>query len=859
MKSILQKIIFLLLATKTISTMEQTILIPHSHDDLGWNWTIEEYYVDKVSKILDTVITSLEKNSERKFVYSEVGFLKIWINRQPEKREEKLQRVNNLIKKNQFEFINGGMSQADSAAPFYEDIMENWYYGLNYLKKNFNSNSKSAWQIDPFGHSKCLSFIARLFGMKEIVVNRIGDVKKDNLAKNKNFTLNWKFHDDSVIRTHVTSNHYSTPYGMHCDADCDINKSFSKVDLDNFLEIYNKKYTYAPWYFFGDDFNFTNAENNFSFIDQVLAFYPDFNYGLFSDYINLVNKQQKENPKILLNFTEDFFVYEEGNGDSWSGYYTTKQRMKKRIRKLGKMLRSFKNIAIRKNAKTGSISKIDDYLDISENFGIFLHHDCITGTAKRYVDDDYYRLMSELEQRMMTNINELYDTNLFFCLDNENLFGLENCEFKQKLGNDFFLNVYNSSPVEISRIIKFVFDKNDYEVINMNRDKFEVDTITCSGNKCEYFFVDTLKSFGFNKYKISVKNSNKITYDENNEEEKLLNFEDIHQDDFITLKSKGDYTFTNNIYLYSIDSQSSGAYILKYDGKINMKNIKIPKNRSIKRVGNIQILKYYNKDWSLTIINDIHTETVYEVKVQIDNINIFNKGIDLVLKIENKNIENTYFETDSNGLFKMKRENGIKWETSVYPFTSDVTIKDEKSTLVTKVLTKSSQGVINPAKGELLIYLERTTSQDDDKGVDEKVELNNSFITSNYVINANSEERMNELFYDLKFVMDNELLIMYSKNNEILLENDNSDLAVGNEFRFNVDFVDEKSFLVRVQNVRRDISVSFDMEVLKSVYGDFEFKMTSYENIFYNGSEVFGSESNIDIKPMEFKLFQVDL
>jgi len=26
----------------------------------------------------------------------------------------------------------------------------------------------------------------------------------------------------------------------------------------------------------------------------------------------------------LKTFEEDFFVYEEGNGDSWSGYFTTK-------------------------------------------------------------------------------------------------------------------------------------------------------------------------------------------------------------------------------------------------------------------------------------------------------------------------------------------------------------------------------------------------------------------------------------------------------------------------------------------------------------------------------------------------------
>jgi len=34
--------------------------IPHSHDDLGWNWTIQEYYDKWVRDIFSTVLNSLE-------------------------------------------------------------------------------------------------------------------------------------------------------------------------------------------------------------------------------------------------------------------------------------------------------------------------------------------------------------------------------------------------------------------------------------------------------------------------------------------------------------------------------------------------------------------------------------------------------------------------------------------------------------------------------------------------------------------------------------------------------------------------------------------------------------------------------
>lgn len=169
-------ILFLCLSIYNVESAP-THFIPHTHDDLGWNWTIEEYYNKWVRYIFTTTLNSLERSKSRKFVYSEIGFLKIFL--EENHKEKKIQRIKNLIENKQWEFVNGGISQSDSACPYYEDIISNYQYGLWYIKRLFNTTSASGWQLDPFGHSKTLSYIASLFGMKDIVIGRISERHKE--------------------------------------------------------------------------------------------------------------------------------------------------------------------------------------------------------------------------------------------------------------------------------------------------------------------------------------------------------------------------------------------------------------------------------------------------------------------------------------------------------------------------------------------------------------------------------------------------------------------------------------------------------------------------------------------------------
>lgn len=96
----------------------QVHMVPHSHDDVGWLKTVDQYYYGSkrliqdaaVQYIIDTVIMALENNPTRKFIYVEMAFFKRWWDEQKPRKKESVRK---LLKSGQLEFINGGWSMND--------------------------------------------------------------------------------------------------------------------------------------------------------------------------------------------------------------------------------------------------------------------------------------------------------------------------------------------------------------------------------------------------------------------------------------------------------------------------------------------------------------------------------------------------------------------------------------------------------------------------------------------------------------------------------------------------------------------------------------------------------------------------
>ena len=164
-------------------------IIAHSHCDPGWLNTFEGYYMADVRGILDSVLSALQKDPSRRFVWSETSYFARWWEVTAQAQREQFRQ---LLHAGQFEFVNGGWSQHDEACPDPLSMIQQMTTGHQYLLQQFGVVPRVAWQIDPFGHSAVTPTLFRLMGMQALVVNRIHFTIKDYFKEQRHMEFIWR-------------------------------------------------------------------------------------------------------------------------------------------------------------------------------------------------------------------------------------------------------------------------------------------------------------------------------------------------------------------------------------------------------------------------------------------------------------------------------------------------------------------------------------------------------------------------------------------------------------------------------------------------------------------------------------------
>jgi hypothetical protein len=172
-----------LFTPKFAATRDEKVLnvhiVPHTHDDVGWLKTVEQYYYGRnntiqraaVKYILSTVMEALLDNPNRTFTYVEQKFFSMWWEEQSNVWK---QRVKDLIANDQLNFANGGWCMHDEAATHYMGMIDQTTLGHAFLKRELGVVPTIGWQLDPFGHSATqASYMTAKLGFDALYFGRI--------------------------------------------------------------------------------------------------------------------------------------------------------------------------------------------------------------------------------------------------------------------------------------------------------------------------------------------------------------------------------------------------------------------------------------------------------------------------------------------------------------------------------------------------------------------------------------------------------------------------------------------------------------------------------------------------------------
>ncbi|KAK7789693.1 hypothetical protein R5R35_011514 [Gryllus longicercus] len=471
-------------------------LVPHTHDDVGWLKTVDQYFFGSqnniqkagVQYILDTVVEELQHDPKKRFIYVETAFFWKWWNRQDDSHRH---QVRKLVQQGRLEFIGGGWSMNDEAVTHYQSTIDQMTWGLRRLNDTFGKcgRPRVGWQIDPFGHSREMASIFAQMGYDGLFFGRLDYQDKMNRLSSKTAEMVWQASDnlgkDAELFTHALYNHYSPPPGFCFDVLCDDepiidDKHSPDYNVDNrverflaFVQNQTKRYvTKNIILTMGGDFTYQDAKMWYSNLDKMIRYVNlrqangsniNLLYSTPSCYLKAVNDAK-------LSWTtkqDDFFPYASDSHAYWTGYYTSRPTIKYFERLGNNYLQVCKQLYALTDLGP------EDQVDLNalrEAMGVMQHHDAITGTEKQKVAFDYARILSRgiAECNIITNtaVNKLvplrkeYPTPVW---ENCLKLNVSQCAPSEESKN-FVVTVYNPLAQVISPYIRFPVTGSSYKV-----------------------------------------------------------------------------------------------------------------------------------------------------------------------------------------------------------------------------------------------------------------------------------------------------------------------------------------------------------------------------------------------------------
>lgn len=389
-------------------------LVAHTHDDVGWLKTVDQYYVGSnnsiqgacVQNVLDSIVPALLADENRKFIYVEQAFFQRWWRDQSPSVQK---TVKKLVSSGRLELINGGMCMHDEAAVHYIDMIDQTTLGHRFIKQEFGQTPRIGWQIDPFGHSAVQAYLLGAeVGFDSVFFARIDYQDRAKRKDEKSLEFVWlgskTLGSSAQIFAGAFPENYEPPSTFYFEVNDDSPVVQDNIDLFDYnvqervndfvnaaLSQANITRTNHIMWTMGTDFKYQYAHTWFRNMDKLIHYVNrdgrvNALYSTPSIYTDAKYATKERWPLK----TDDFFPYADRANAYWTGYFTSRPALKRYVRMMSSYYLAARQLELlrgRSNARPNTDA-------LADALGIAQHHDAVSGTEKQHVANDYAKRLS---------------------------------------------------------------------------------------------------------------------------------------------------------------------------------------------------------------------------------------------------------------------------------------------------------------------------------------------------------------------------------------------------------------------------------------------------------------------------------
>lgn len=755
-------------------------LVPHTHDDVGWQITIDEYYDQQVRQIINSVQEALAANPARKFSYVEQGFFTKWWydgNVTADQRKSLM----NSYKNGQFEFVIGGWTMNDDACTTFGTVIDQLTLGHQFIYNTFGARPNRGWQLDPFGSGSVLPYLEKLAGFESHLIDRV--TLKPLYQATQALQFDWQGVPSQGEAGSIFTEIMDGDRNAYCNFMGDLDFQEHDVTDDNvaklaqyFYGLINQRVPHfktnnilAQW---GCDFHFQQGVKAFNNMDKLMAYMAKdetnsqmhVQYATVSDYFNAV-KASSASVTFPKNIGGDFFTYTDGG--TWSGYFTSRTVLKGLVREGEAAGRASEQLfTFGRNLLKNQQDVYDKLYQLRKANGQATHHDGVTGTSQPHVVDMYKNdIINAMGTQYPINgniIGSIISASAPPALD----FALSDL-INIKSGQQIAVVLYNSLgwvrqdvvslPTNYQNLI--VTDSNNKTIVS------QVNAAVLSNAKAKYnlFFEVSVPALGFVTYFVQATSASAGSYvspirvvsgGDTTVENSVYSLVVSGDSNTPTLlsnkKSSINIAFDQQIYQYT-SNDDGGAYVFHPTGLPKPVSSSPPKTVVSKGKVVTEVFQVYPTPGNSYASQSIRlyegstsdASGFVEFSAQIG---VLPDKAEVISHFKTNLSNGGVFYTDNNGFSYVERANTYPIEPiemQHYPSIYCSYLNDVKNNIQFSILPDRAHSAASLFEGEMEVMLHRSPAGQDYKGLDDHwVDLDVAYPVNRVIVDKIQDSKL---------------------------------------------------------------------------------------------------------------------